>query len=300
MMNSLWEDFKYNIAKGTRLNQVLLINVSVFIVILFARIILNIADGGNPEAFNLLTKWLSLNTDLSFLIGHPWILITHMFTHIGLWHLLWNMLMLYWFGNIVGDLLGDQYIWRTYLTGGLSGAFLIIFFSRIFHYPSDIVMAYGASAAVMGFILAATVIAPDYLMHLLIIGSVKLKYVALVVIVIDLVGIAEQSNTGGHLGHMGGALGGILMIWWIRQGIELFPGKNTNTEVRGKIIPIKKSIKALSETRGNTNDTSQEVQKLNPGQQNQEEIDRILDKISAKGINSLTEEERGILDKSSK
>ncbi len=297
MMDSLWEDFKYNISKSTRLNQIILINVSVFIILLLARIILNIADGGNESAFGNISQLLSLNTDPGYLIRHPWIVVSHMFTHIGIWHLIWNMVSLYWFGNIVGDLLGDRYIWRIYLFSGFTGAFVIFMFSTFLHFPSDIVIAHGASAAVMGFVLASAVIAPDYLLHLMIIGSVRLKYVALVVILIDLAGIADGSNTGGHLGHLGGAIGGALFIWLLRSGISLIPER----KIRGtetKIIPMRKAIPASGPKQQSVKDQSLSQNKTSLLSK-QDKIDLILDKIRARGLNSLTKEERELLDNSS-
>lgn len=292
-MDSLWEDFKYNLAKSTRLNQIILINVSIFIILLLARIILNIADGGNQAAFAQLTDWLSLHSDMTFLLKHPWILVSHMFTHIGIWHLIWNMLSLYWFGNIVGDLLGDKYIWRIYLFSGLFGAFIILLFSWIFQFPASHIVAYGASAAVMGFVVAAAVIAPDYLFHLMIIGEVRLKYVALVILLIDLAGIAEQSNTGGHLGHLGGAIGGAVFIWLLRSGIEWPEYQSRKEKPEPKIIPISESINKRSKVTADSGKaSSSSISK-------QEEIDRILDKISAKGMNSLTKEEKELLDSTS-
>lgn len=292
-MGSLWDDFKYNLSKGTRLNQVMLINVTAFVLILFIHLGFNITQGVNATGFGSATDLLSLHSDPHYILTHPWILITHMFTHITVMHILWNMLMLYWFGNIVGDLLGDSSIWPVYLISGLMGAFTIIFFSRVFHYPSADVIAYGASAAVMGFVLAATTIAPDYIMHLLLIGEVRLKFVALFVILIDLVGLANNSNTGGHIGHLGGALGGFLYIVIRRQGWSLpqWPKKKQPT----KIIPIRRTVSTTTTVKKETT-TRTLTTTIKP----QSEIDRILDKISAKGINSLTPEEKNTLEEAGK
>ncbi|MBK9677763.1 MAG: rhomboid family intramembrane serine protease [Saprospiraceae bacterium] len=194
-------------------------------------------QGSSGAGQSLLTEWLSLHTDPTYLITHPWILAAYVYPLWPLAYPLWNMLMLYWFGKYCWGSIGRQ--------DGVAGIYCIgtnrslgdLIFSNLFNYPSAEVMAYGASAAVMGFVLAATMIAPDYVMHLLLIGEVRLKYVAIVVILIDLVGLAENSNTGGHLGHIGGALGGVLFILYIRQGWslhDLFKKPPT------KIIPIRK------------------------------------------------------------
>jgi membrane associated rhomboid family serine protease len=293
MFSSIWEDFKYQISRGTRLNQVILINVTAFVLILLVRVGFNMTQGVNATGFGSATDLLSLHTNLKYILSHPWILITHMFVHITVMHILWNMLMLYWFGNIVGDLLGDRMIWSVYLTSGLMGALTIIFFSRVFNYPSGEVIAYGASAAVMGFILVATIIAPDYILHLLLIGEVRLKFVALVVILIDLVGLAENNNTGGHIGHLGGAAGGALFVWFIRQGWTL-PTWNKKKEP-AKVIPIRRAVATPSPVKKvPVSGVSNTITKP------QSEIDRILDKISAKGINSLTQEEKKTLEDAGK
>ncbi len=302
MFDSIWQDIKNQLSRGTRLNQLMLINVIVFIVVLFVRIGFNIAYGAGHSSFFSFTEMLSFHSDTLYLLKHPWILVTHMFLHVGVWHLIWNMLMLYWFGNIVGDLIGNKAILPLYLFSGFVGALAIYIFSRLFAYPSAAVVAYGASAAVMGFILAATIIAPDYLMHLLLLGPVKLKYIAMVVVLLDLVGLAENSNTGGHIGHLGGALGGVLFIWWLRNGYSL-PDWNFKRSP-ARIIPMRKTVRVTSdktsEPKTQTGQSSASGGKSVETPFTENEIDRILDKIRVKGIGSLTSEERKTLDQAGK
>lgn len=300
MFESIWQDIKYQLSRGTRLNQLMLINVIVFLIVLFLRIGFNIATGAGNPGYLSITELLSFHSDTGYLLRHPWILITHMFLHIGVWHLIWNMLMLYWFGNIVGDLIGNKAILPLYLFAGIIGVTAIYLFSLLFSYPSEAVVAYGASAAVMGFVLAATIIAPDYLMHLLLLGPVKLKYIALVVILLDIIGLAENTNTGGHIGHLGGALGGVFFIWWLRNGYSL-PEWNFKKRPT-KIIPIRKPVSAASVSqRESTHKTKSGNTSIQTNPMDKEhEIDRILDKIRTRGIDSLTQEERNTLDRASK
>lgn len=297
MFDSIWQDFKYHLGKGTRLNQLMLVNVMVFLLVLFVRIGFNIAGEEGRVGFAAFTEALSFHSNTQYLLTHPWILLTHMFLHIGIWHLIWNMLMLYWFGNIVGDLIGNRVILPLYLVAGLMGVFSIYVFSQIFAYPSAEVIAFGASAAVMGFVLAATIIAPDFLMHLILIGPVKLKYIALVVVLLDLVGLAENSNTGGHIGHLGGGLGGILFIWWLKNGSAL-PGWPFRNKPETKIIPIRKTVSAPATSRKSSPVKPKTAEADEDQVRN--EIDRILDKIRTKGMDSLTQEERNTLEKASK
>lgn len=294
MFESIWDDIKYQFNKGTRLNQIILINGITFVVLLFVRIGFNMTQGVGSMGFHSFTESLALHTDASYLLRHPWVVITHMFMHLGFWHIFWNMIMLVWFGNIVGDLIGDRYIWSIYFFSGLTGALSIFIFSRAFHYPSAEVLAYGASAAVMGFVLAATILAPDYIMHLLLIGAVRLKYVALGVILLDLAGLAENTNTGGHIGHLGGAFGGALFIWALRsESFSIFWSSliEKKTQEKGKIITMDPTVKTTTTSSPSHKKTSSTTLSTHL-----EEVDKILDKIRNEGIQSLTPAEKKILD----
>lgn len=294
MFESIWEDLKYQFSKGTRLNQIILINGITFVLFLLVRIGFNMTQGTGSAGYSAFTESLALHTEIHYLLRHPWVILTHMFMHLGFWHIFWNMMMLFWFGNIVGDLLGDRYIWPIYLTSGFVGALTIFIFSRAFQYPSGEVIAYGASAAVMGFVLAATIIAPDYIMRLLLIGEVRLKYVALGVILLDLVGLAENSNTGGHIGHLGGAFGGALFIWVLKSdfwGSVWSALIEQKPKQKGKIIPLKNNpVKSKVSTGEHKKSSS--TSSATP----QQDIDQILDKIRKQGIQSLTAEEKKTLE----
>ena len=132
MFESIWQDLKYQFSKGTRLNQIILINGISFVLLLMVRIGFNMTQGTGAPGFSAITDSLALHTDPSYLLRHPWVIVTHLFMHLGFWHIFWNMMMLFWFGNIVGDLLGDRHIWPLYLFAGFIGALTIFIFSRAF------------------------------------------------------------------------------------------------------------------------------------------------------------------------
>ena len=161
-----------------------------------------------------------ISSDWMHNLRHPWAIFTHMFLHIGPFHILWNMLIFYWFGRIVGDLIGDQRVLPIYLVSGLGGALIYFLTANLLGTVSSV--ALGASAAVMGTALAAAILSPDRLMHLLLLGPVKLKYIVGALILLDFISVANNPNSGGAFGHLGGALFGWLFCvqaWeWCRLG----------------------------------------------------------------------------------
>ena len=159
--------------------------------------------------------WLAVPADLGSLIYKPWTLITYMFLHYDFLHILFNMLWLFWFGQLFMQFIIPKRMLSVYLLGGLSGALLyIIAFNLIpaFQPSVPVSIALGASASVYAVVVAVCAYIPDYSMGLLLIGRVKLKYIAIVVVVIDILSIS-QGNAGGHIAHLGGALFVILVCY---------------------------------------------------------------------------------------
>ena len=230
-----------------------------------------------------------------------------MFLHKGFWHILWNMLLLYWFGRIVGDFIGNQRVLPIYLLGGLAGA--LIFFIAYNFTPlgrGQEVFALGASAAVMAMVVAAGVLSPDFIMRLLFLGDVKLKYIVGVLVFLDLLGIAGEANTGGHFAHLGGALMGGIFITQLNRGNDLsVPVNRITDKIFGFFTALFSSGKNLRvEKRGKTRKTRTNARQ-NKGkhvkdESHQERVDSILDKIRESGYDSLTDEEKEFLFNASK
>ena len=298
MFSSIWDDLKQQFNTGNMITRIILINVAVFIII---NLVLVFSGGfHNPDVYYNVVKYFSIHSDWYMTITHPWVILTNMFFHVGFMHILFNMILLYWFGRIVGDLIGDHRILPLYLLGGLFGAFVYFMFAN-FTTPG---YAFGASAAVMAVILAAGVIAPDYLLHLPLIGSVKLKYIVGIFLLLDLIGIGGMNNTGGHAAHLGGAFFGWMFATQLRNGTDwavpvnnfmdklnaLF--KSFNTEKKRGPRMAYKNPKA---ERGTKPDV-----KSNMRSSHQEELDTILDKIKQRGYESLTEAEKEFLFNASK
>lgn len=292
MLQSIVDDIRSQFSYGNKVTQIILVNLFVFFLIVIVKAF-SPPDTGIYSAF---LKNLALSSDGWTIIKKPWTLGTHMILHEGLWHMGWNMLILYWFGRIVGDLAGDRRIVPLYILGGLTGALFYMIYTQLAGITNG--LALGASGAVMCFVVAAGFLAPEYNMRLILIGNVRLKYVALAFVLIDLIMLAERNNAGGRFAHLGGAVMGGLFVHMLRQGLDLtspfqrtkgfsVSGQSRKAKIPMKVIHNKKRPERIENDPGRSIDI-------------QERIDEILDKINASGYDSLTAEEKDFLYQASK
>lgn len=288
-------DIKYQWQHGTSVMKLLLINVLFFLV---QSLVLLIAffGGFKSEYIAFLANWLWASSDISTLITRPWTLVTYMFLHNpeSIFHVLSNMLYLYFFGRIFVDFFNQKKAYPLYLFGGLVG-FLVSFlaYNLIPSLQNEVgVTMVGASAAVMAIVLATATLAPDFTVHLIIIGPVKLKYVALFVVIIDLISIPSTFNLGGHIAHLGGALTGYLYIRSYNNGRDWFSWWQ-RLEERMYGLFQKRKPKVVYRNQNNPGPTSKREQDVSK----QQKIDAILDKIKAGGYDSLSKNEKEFLFK---
>jgi membrane associated rhomboid family serine protease len=283
--------------------KLILINVFVFVAIgLVFVFYMLFTPGTSLDAMRSIysekfLKYLMVPSLPVELLRRPWTIITYMFTHFNLWHIFFNMLMLYWFGRIFLQYLTPKQLVSTYIIGGISGALLFLIFLNGFpglqqHLGSSML---GASAAIMAIMIAISFYVPDYTIYLLFIGPVKLKYVAAVVIAIDVLMIASY-NAGGHIAHLGGALYGYYFIRRFRKGKD--PGKWLNDLIDWIVTLFKPRSKLNVSYRKQTKVVTDE-EYLREKAEQQHEIDQILDKIAQGGYESLTKKEKETLFKMS-
>ena len=308
MLQSIWDDAKRELSRGNMITQLIIINIAVFVIINLVRLFLFLGNGGAvPELYNTILHFFCMSSDWKFFLPHPWGMFTSMFLHEGFWHLLWNMLFLYWFGRIVGDFIGDQRILPLYLLGGLTGAVVFFISANLLPYGIGGRFALGASAGVMAIVVAAGTISPDYTMRLLLLGDVKLKYIVAVLVFLDLILIPSGGNTGGHFAHLGGAFFGWVFVAQLRNGNDLsepvnnildkirdFYNRMTTGKSNGrrpKVVYRNPNRKRSTQRRGNA------ASDTNNGSSNahQEKLDAILDKIKDSGYDSLSKEEKEFL-----
>ena len=314
MFTSIWEDIKQQFSYGNTLTRIILVNVAVFVVVTLVRLILMPVESG--FTYNDFLHFFAISSDPWFNLKHPWVLITHMFLHEQVFHILWNMLLLYWFGRIVGDLLGDHRVLPIYLLAGMAGGLTYFAMARVLTTFTFGSYALGASAAFMGIVVVAGVMAPDYIISMLFLGDVRLKYIVAVLVLLDLVAISWNSNTGGSFGHLGGALMGYIIARQLQHGNDMTaPVNNLIQKItaffnelfssdRPKPKMAYKNPKVRQKQRTATR-SNQGTDKGSPSSDpesltHQEKVDAILDKIKQSGYESLSKEEKEYLFKASK
>ena len=254
-----------------------------------------------PDDIHQVIDLLAVPAYLPNLAMQPWSIFTYMVLHDSIWHILFNVLWLYWFGKIFLQYLDQRQLLLVYILGGLAGAVVYILAYNIF--PVFAVAlpdsyALGASASVMAIVTAIAFHVPNYTLYLLLIGRVRIVYLAIALFVFDFFMI-PSGNAGGHIAHIGGALFGFT---WIRL---IYPA------LRGKFRePWKKFTghgwsvfrnKKREEPRGPYGHRPMTDDEFNAKRaENQKKIDAILEKISRGGYESLTREEKELLFRSSK
>jgi len=215
-------------------------------------------------------------------------------------HILFNLLWLYWFGTVFIQELGLKKLLSTYLLGGLIGGILYVIFYNIFPVFEGVreaSIALGASASVMAVVVAAATYQPERRMHLILIGPVKIIYIALIMFILTSL-VDFSTNTGGKIAHIGGALTGFLFAYYYRRGKDLTRGfdhfmDRIATWFKPGRDNLKVTYKRSTNQKPPADDIAYKKQKL----EEQKEIDHILEKISRAGYDSLSAREKELLFK---
>lgn len=285
-MSTLWKEIQLKMLhSGSKLNLLIGINIIVFLLINVPSIFETLFFNSN-NLERLTTEYLLLPASLHKLLTHFWTPLTYMFMHAGVFHILFNMLWLYWFGQIFEEFLGKKRTVGLYLMGGFAGAFVFVFCYNVLPFYTQMHVAdnstlVGASAGVMAVMVATATQLPNYTIPLILIGPVKLKWLVLFFIVIDFFGITS-ANAGGELSHLGGALIGFIYIKQLQKGNDWIAGIAKVFKPRPKLKVVSSNLSGRSS-----------------GAPRQEEIDLILDKISRSGYDSLSKQEKEILFRAS-
>ncbi|POY39285.1 rhomboid family intramembrane serine protease [Solitalea longa] len=293
---SLVEELKQVLFRPRRkLHQFIAINVFVFFVVKLIYAFEPYFPHGDRTVYELIIKNLTLPASLNALLYRPWSIFTYMFLHESFLHLLFNILGLYWFGQITEEYLGGKKFATIYLLGGITGGILYIgVFNLVPMFAPSIANGYalGASAGVIAVIIAAATLLPDYQLMLLFLGLVKLKYIAVFYVLLDLINISSP-NAGGHIAHLGGAIFGFFYIKQLRKGHDLSSPFSTLAKKIANLFKRKPKLKVAYKNPANDRkNVKKQVDK-------QEIIDRILDKISKYGYEGLSKEEKDILFRAS-
>ncbi len=294
---NLFEDIKYNLKKKNNHTILIYINLFVYAVVLFFTITAFLMQGKQ----NFIIYWLGLPASFDILLTKPWTIITYMFSHQSFLHILFNLLFFFWFGRIFVQYLDQQKLLGVYLLGGIVGGFCYIAAFNLFPVFDEIKhasIAIGASASVMAIIIATATLVPRHTVFMLFFGQVKLKFIAIAVVIIDIISIPTD-NAGGHIAHLGGALLGFVFIYYYRKGTDITTGILKILKFFKELFVPDKTIKVKSKREKNKKpETDFEYNARKKAEQ--EDIDRILDKIAKDGYKSLSEKEKEKLFKQGK
>ncbi|MDA3890258.1 MAG: rhomboid family intramembrane serine protease [Salinivirgaceae bacterium] len=287
------EELKETFKKGSMLTRLIYLNLGVYLAVKIVDIFLFLFSVESP---NLLVKWLAVPASLNQLLFKPWTVFSYMFLHQDFLHILFNLLWLYWLGKIFLEYLTGKQLLNVYLLGGLSGAALFILAFNLFpafNQSIEFSYALGASAGVLAIVIATATYVPNYTIYLMFLGPVKLKYIALASVALDIVTL-DQSNPGGHIAHLGGAAFGFLYIKQLRKGKDISGGFGKTLDSISSWFKTKSNLK-VTYKRGET-----DIDYNNRKKAEQKEIDKILEKIAKSGYESLSKNEKEILFKQSK
>ena len=283
-------NYREKFKNGNTATKLIYINIVVFLLITIFEVFIKLFK---ITDFNV-AEFLQLPSGFKPFATQFWSIITYMFLHINFWHLFFNMLCLYWFGQIFLQNFTNKQLIGLYLIGGIAGGILyMLSFNYIPYFEGKDALLCGASASIMAIIVATALDMPNMPLRLLFIGEIKLKWVAVAVVLISVTGITSK-NAGGEIAHIGGALAG--WIWFV-----LLKRKFDLTKPLDKLISFfvkiynkifnRKTIKLRVSNR-NYHYVKSDEQYNVERKQNNDKLDKILDKIRQSGYTSLTEQEK--------
>lgn len=279
-LRNLWRD-------GGILIRLIYINVGVFILIRVAALILMLfhLDG------NDFLLYLQIPASFKTLLVRPWTLITYMFTHYGFLHILFNMLWLYVFGKIFLQFLNGRQLGGLYFMGGIAGGLLFMVCYNIFPYfreSMDVSYMMGASAAVMAIVFAISFYQKNYELNIILIGRIKLIYLAIFCLVLDFLAIGSD-NAGGHIAHIGGALFGMLFAYLYSNGTDI---TRPVSRVLDWFVNLFKPRPKKAKMHVTYNKREADYEFNTRKHQEMDELDAILDKLKRSGYSSLSADEK--------
>jgi membrane associated rhomboid family serine protease len=285
MFKSIWDDIVYQFRQGSVV--VRLISICIVVFLIFETLHLILWSGGNEALYVRIDHLFALPASFTTLITQPWSALTWMFMHADVWHIFYNMLWLYWFGEIYQLYMRDRRMMPLFVFGSMAGGGLYMVASYIIpplRASIDYSYLVGASAGIFAIVFAATALNPEHSINLFILGSVPIKYIAIASFVLSYVAITH-GNAGGEIAHIGGAIFGFAYIRSLRAGVDWFSPLD---KITGLFKP-KSKLRATYVNTGNKKDS--------PSESEQKRLDQILDKIAKSGYNSLSKEEKDFLFK---
>lgn len=277
------QEIKNRYISGNIIERLIFINISVFVFALLLTVFSKLYNGDG----NFIVNWFSLDDNFASMLTKPWSLISYGFLHGGFLHILFNLIGLYFIGNLFLQYFSEKQLLSFYLLGTFFGGILYLLSQNYFPlFEGKKTYLVGASAGVSAIFVGVATYMPNYQLKIRFIGYVKLWYMAAIWVGLDVLGLVG-TNAGGNFAHIGGALFGFLYV-----------NRASNKEITifdsiGHLFKKKeKSLKTVYKSTQKKNQTQINLQ--------QQEIDQILDKISKSGYDTLTKSEKDFLFKQGK
>ena len=290
---NLLQEFKFQLFSGTMTNRLVIINVLVFLIVLVFDTFIRLFNIDLLLVENLKNQLFTLDADFIGFLQKPWGIFTSIFSHFDFWHLLLNMLFLYFSGTYFEQLFGKRKMLLTYIFGGILGGIFEISAKLIFPFINENAqLIIGASGSIMALFTALAFHSPNTKVHLFGIIPIKIYFIALFFLIQDFIGIGSNDNTA-HFAHLGGAAFGILSVRNIQSNKNIL---NRLQNALDKFIStFNKKRKNTESSRIKTDEEYNYERKLK-----QEKTDIILDKIAKSGYESLSKAEKDFLFNQSK
>ncbi|MEN8124004.1 MAG: rhomboid family intramembrane serine protease [Bacteroidota bacterium] len=281
-MKLQFQDIKLKYDNANVIMKIIYITAAVFILTFLNN---SISFLSNSQG-NFMIDWFALSPHFEQYIIKPWTIITYGFMHEGIFHILFNLLILYYFGNLFLNFFNEKQLLIYYFFGILFGG--IVFMLSYNYIPAlqtKRAVLVGASAGVTAVLIGIATHIPNYVMRFQFIGNVKLKIIAIIIVVLDIIQI-PNGNAGGHLAHLGGALTGFLLTNNFNSGKDFITWSEQFLKTK-KQKPFKTVYKNKKAANTNVRQTDDQQRK----------IDEILDKISKSGYEALSKEDKDFLFK---
>ena len=287
-MASLKQDIQYKLKRLNPLELIIVINIVVYVIGFLMTQIFKITDSLN---------WLKLPSNFVEFLYKPWTIITYGFTHYGFFHILFNLLVLYFVSRIILNLFKPKMALSIYFLGIIAGglSFLLVYNvlpPSILNYVSGLV---GASAGVRALVIFICAYMPQTEVRLAF-WNVKLLYIGIALVIIDVVGL-WSTNQGGSVAHLGGSLLGYIYAVQLAKGNDIGVGFERFMEWFESLFKAKKRSPLKTVYKGKPNTVAGHNKKEFNEFSKQKQIDSILDKIGKSGYESLTKEEKEFLFK---
>ncbi|MDR5589868.1 rhomboid family intramembrane serine protease [Christiangramia sp. SM2212] len=295
MMSS--DRIKYKIQTATVTEKLIAINVLVFILFFLFKTIAFLFQFQS----DFLVQWFVFPKEPMEFLMKPWSIITYSFLHSGIWHILSNMLILYFSGIYFLNYFSPKRLLNYYFLGVIIGALVYMLSYNLFPAFQGTGKSYlmGASAGVMAVLIGIASHVPNMRVRLMLIGSVKFWWIAAFLVVLDVIQI-PMGNAGGHLAHLGGAALGYLYTNQLQKGNDI--GKwfeNIMDSIASLFKPREKKARMKTVYRTERTAASKSGQPKSKSKfdknDKQKRVDAILDKISKSGYESLSKDEKDFL-----